>query len=192
MHRILLAALLASGAFAGTALAQTAAPPPAPTRLPPPPPGMGPMPGGGRMMLLRADVNGDGVVTREEALTQADLRFARLDANKDGAVSADEMRAAAEAMRARRDGDEADAPVPPPGGPRHAPGMGRAADPNGDGTITLAEARARAGERFDRLDTNHDGKLDKTELARPGRGFGRGRPGPDMPPPPPPPPADDQ
>jgi hypothetical protein len=37
---------------------------------------------------------------------------------------------------------------------------------NGGGrTLTRADATARAGARFDRMDTNHDGKLDATEMA---------------------------
>jgi Ca2+-binding EF-hand superfamily protein len=52
--------------------------------------------------------------------------------------------------------------------------------------MTRAETLERAGQRFDRLDTNHDGKLDAAELAaaRPMRGP---RGGGDTPPPPAPP-----
>ena len=67
---------------------------------------------------------------------------------------------------------------PPPGG-----GMMRA-DTNGDGVITRQEVIDQATARFDRMDLNHDGKLDKTELAqiRERQRAMRG----DMPPPPPP------
>jgi len=36
-------------------------------------------------------------------------------------------------------------------------------DTNGDGVITRAEAQAHAEQMFDRLDVNHDGKLDQTD-----------------------------
>lgn len=55
-------------------------------------------------------------------------------------------------------------------------------DANGDGVIDRAEAaaRPRLAERFDQLDTNHDGKLDASERPqrgehRRGRGEGGGR-----------------
>lgn len=55
---------------------------------------------------------------------------------------------------------------------------------NPDRTITRAEALAQADARFDRMDTNKDGKLDATEMAprrQPAAADGA------MPPPPPPP-----
>ena len=57
------------------------------------------------------------------------------------------------------------------------------------GVETRADAIARADARFDRLDTNKDGKLTPQEIdaGRPGPG-GRGAPGADGAPPPPPPP----
>jgi len=77
-------------------------------------------------------------------------------------------------------------PAPPAMNGMVGRGMGmRAADTDGDGVITRQEALAQAGERFDRMDTNHDGKLDAGELAamrRGPRGAGGGRG--DMPPPP--------
>lgn len=132
------------------ALAQTA-----PVTAPAPPPA-------GRTMGLRAaDVDGDGIVTRQEAMVQADAAFARMDTDHDGTVTADERRAAMAAMRdagPRRDGDR--------GGTT-------------DGGMTAARMRDMAGRRFDRIDTNGDGRLDATELAaaRPGPGSGGGRRG---------------
>ena len=67
---------------------------------------------------------------------------------------------------------------PPPGG-----GMMRA-DANNDGVVTRQEAIDQATARFDRMDLNHDGKLDKAELAQV-RDRQRAMRG-DMPPPPPP------
>jgi hypothetical protein len=76
-------------ALAGAATPLLAQTPPAPL------PG-GPMRGG---MLMRADANNDGVVTREEMIAAANAQFDRLDADRDGKVTRDEMRAAREAMR---------------------------------------------------------------------------------------------
>ena len=38
-------------------------------------------------------------------------------------------------------------------------------DPFGDATVTRADAQAKAAAMFDRLDLNHDGKLDKADRA---------------------------
>lgn len=48
-------------------------------------------------------------------------------------------------------------------------------DANGDGVISKTEAAAypRLAAKFDRLDTNKDGKLSADERPAPGRGFGR-------------------
>ncbi|WP_249340459.1 hypothetical protein [Sphingomonas sp. 2SG] len=146
---------IASGLLATGAVAQT---------MPPAPP-----PGGG---MMRLDANHDGVITRAEMIAEAEARFAAMDTNKDGKVTPEERDAAREAMRAQRGGGE---------GPRGGGGM-RA---GGDREMTRADALDRAAKRFDRLDANHDGKLDATELAaaRPMRGpHGSG----DMPPPAPP------
>ena len=71
----------------------------------------------------------------------------------------------------------------PPGNP-----MMRA-DANGDGVVTREEYLAQAGQRFDRMDLNHDGKIDQSEMQQIGqrmRGRGMRGMGGDMPPPPPP------
>jgi hypothetical protein len=124
--------------------------------VPPAPP-----PGGG---MMRLDANHDGVITRPEMIAEAEARFAAMDADKDGKVTPAERDAARPQWRG--------------GGNRPRGG--------GDREMTRAETLARAGQRFDRLDTNHDGKLDAAELAaaRPMRGP---RGGGDTPPPPAPP-----
>lgn len=161
-------AMTAGILLATAATAQTAAPPP------PPPPGGG---------LVRADANGDGVITRAETIAEAQARFDAMDTNKDGKVTPEERDAAREAMRAQWRGGA--------GGRRGGGGFGLRGGAGGDATLTRAEAVERAGARFDRLDTNHDGKLDATERAamRPMGGRRGGAGGGDMPPPPPPPPA---
>ncbi|USU08948.1 hypothetical protein NF700_01090 [Sphingomonadaceae bacterium OTU29MARTA1] len=142
--------IAASGFLAVGATAQMAAPPPPP-------------PGGG---MMRADANRDGIVTRAEMIAEAEARFTAMDGDRDGTVTAAERDAAREAMRAQwRGGNGGNRG----GGPRGG-GMGMRGDP--DGVLTRAETVQRAGARFDRLDTNRDGKLDAAELAaaRPGRG----------------------
>jgi Ca2+-binding EF-hand superfamily protein len=118
--------------------------------------------GGG--MMMAADTNHDGVITRAEYDAQAADRFAKLDANGDGQVSPDEMKAAMGRMRGGQDGA---APHPAAQGPmghhRHGDLMTRL-DTNHDGRISRDEMRAQADARFDKLDTNHDGFIDKAEL----------------------------
>ncbi|MDQ2893966.1 MAG: hypothetical protein M3R64_12890 [Pseudomonadota bacterium] len=115
----------------------------------------------GGAMMMRADANEDGVITRAEAIAQADARFDRLDTNHDGKVTSDEQDAMRSAMRERMG---ARRKSPPQGDPQGAMARkGRHHDR--DGAMTKADAEARAVKRFDRMDANHDGKLDKTELA---------------------------
>lgn len=95
---------------------------------------------------LRADADGDGIMTRDEASAAAASRFARLDRNGDGVLSKDEMP------------------------PRRRPA------PEGEQSaqITRDSFIAHALRRFDRMDANHDGRLDRTELAN-GREMRRGQ-----------------
>ena len=180
MNRVFLAAALASASFMTVALvgpttAQTA---PAP----------------------KGDANGDGVLTRDEAMAQADARFDRMDANRDGKLTPDEMRPH------RPMGESGATPPPPPPPPADGaapppPGAGGRGermfarlDTNSDGVIDREEYRALAAQRFDRMDTNKDGKIDAAErqaardAMRQGRGW-RGNGG-DTPPPPAPAPTD--
>lgn len=98
---------------------------------------------------MRADADGDGIVTRQEALTAADLEFVRMDADHDGTVTADERRAYVAQAR----------------DPRGAGRRGPPRRPGGDQAMTLDQFRARAAARFDRMDSDHDGRLDQTEIA---------------------------
>lgn len=49
--------------------------------------------GHGEKRFLRADTNGDGLISRDEALARSDKRFARLDTNGDGVLTQEEMSA---------------------------------------------------------------------------------------------------
>ncbi|MEH3105028.1 MAG: ca2+ sensor protein [Sphingomonas phyllosphaerae] len=108
-------------------------------QTPPPPPAP--------MQTSEGDGDGNGVVTRDEATADADRRFAAMDTNHDGKLTRDERRA----WREQRRG-----PMPRGGGD-DARGGRRDADQ------TQAEFRARALKRFDRVDTNHDGRIDANE-----------------------------
>lgn len=101
------------------------------------------------------DANQDGIVTRDEANAHPRLagQFDAVDANKDGQLDPAEMNAHREAMRAQM----------------RAMGQERwaAADKDGDGALTREEAQASMpgiADRFDTLDANHDGKIDRDEM----------------------------
>lgn len=148
MNKFLLAALFGSAALAGPGYAQTA-PQNAPTPGDAPPPRQQQQ-RGMMAMMMRADTNHDGVISREEAIAAVDEQFAQLDTNHDGKIKHDEL------ARLGAGGD--------PRGAMMVRALERA-DANGDGTITREEFRAQAMQRFDRLDTNHDGKVDQAEIA---------------------------
>ncbi|MEG3088728.1 EF-hand domain-containing protein [Sphingomonas sp. PB4P5] len=123
--------------------------------------------------LLRDDANKDGVITFAEATAAASAHFTAQDEDKDGQLSGEEARPRGlRGMRGRGD---------------MAGMMLRHADTNKDGKVSRDESRAEADQRFDRVDANHDGFIDRTEMeAMRGPGRGPGGPGGDMPPPPPP------
>lgn len=180
MQRVFLAAALASASFMAIALVGPTAAQTAPA--------------------AKGDANGDGVLSRDEAMAQADARFDRMDANKDGKLTADEMRprrpmgeSGATPPPPPADG-AAPPPPPPPGAGGRGERMFARLDTNSDGVIDREEYRAQAAQRFDRMDTNKDGKIDAAErqAARDAMEQMRGRRGNggDMPPPPPPAPTD--
>lgn len=95
--------------------------------------------------FLRADANGDRVVTRDEIVAEADKRFRSIDTDGDGAVSSSKL--SGRRARAIGRGD--------------SPALSRPGRP-----VTLKEYRDRALVRFDRRDLNDDGRLAGGELAR--------------------------
>ena len=104
---------------------------------------------GGPMMerLKKADTNGDGMISREEAkaLPRINEHFDEIDTNKDGQVTMDELRAFHEKQKG---------------------GHFKKMDTDGDGKISRAEAAKfpKLAENFDKLDTNKDGFLTPDEL----------------------------
>jgi hypothetical protein len=112
---------------------------------------------GGGHLLERADTDGDGRVSRDEAQAAASARtlemFDRLDQDKDGYVTQAEIAAAREErvgeMRERMESHF------------------RNADTDGDGAISKAEAEAgmpALARRFDAIDANKDGLITREEM----------------------------
>jgi Ca2+-binding EF-hand superfamily protein len=84
--------------------------------------------------------------------------FERSDANKDGVVTKAEFDASTSQMRTRMEARLEKASMQRPGSR-----MFQIADTNKDGKVALAEVQQIAGQRFDRLDLNHDGRLTPEE-----------------------------
>ena len=108
--------------------------------------------GHGFERLKQADTNGDGMISREEAkaLPRILEHFAEIDADRNAQITAEELRAfhakRMEKVRAER---------------------WKKLDTNGDGRVSLEEARANAprlAERFSQIDTNGDGFITPDEL----------------------------
>lgn len=139
-----------------------------------------------RAMFARVDTDRDGFITQAEGqAVRAQMRtrmqakrgagsgdtagraqmFDRLDTNRDNMISRDEW-ARVEAQRGER---RADGQRGMMRGQRMAMrgrmggAMLRAADADRDGRISLAEAEAAALQRFDRVDSNRDGRVTRDE-----------------------------
>jgi Ca2+-binding EF-hand superfamily protein len=140
----LLATAVAVALASAAALAQTAAPA-----------------ADGSKPRMQLDANQDGVIDRAEAAKAPRLAsmFEQLDKDKDGKLSAGERPRMREGMQRRGMGK---------GRPGHQ-GHGRlmAADTDKDGRVSRAEAQAvqaRSADRFDQMDVNKDGYLDRSDL----------------------------
>jgi Ca2+-binding EF-hand superfamily protein len=117
---------------------------------------------------MRADTDGDGRVSRDEATAAASQRtgdwFEKADLDKDGYVTAEELKQGRETRR-----EEMKA---------HMDARFQEADANGDGQLSLDEAQAKMpklAERFSNLDTDKNGLLSRDELKH-GPRHGRAKP----------------
>ena len=112
----------------------------------------------------KIDSNGDGLVDRAEAAKFPRLagNFDQLDTNKDGRLDASERKAHRGGGKRMHGGMHAGMH----GGMHRGMGMARM-DADGDGRVSKAEARAAAerfSERFDAMDANKDGYLDRSDM----------------------------
>ncbi len=95
------------------------------------------------------DVNGDGVVSRQEMLDEAAKAFGLYDVNHDGVIAADELKGGM--VKSTMGGFIK----------LHSAEL----DQNSDGNITQSEMMDTAGMLFDKSDKNRDGKLTADEPA---------------------------
>lgn len=111
----------------------------------------------GARLIEQLDKDKDGRVSRDEAMQaateRASKRFDAIDTNKDGYITQDEVDAARKNMRTEMR--------------KRAVEHWKAADKDGDGAISRAEAEASMPmlfRRFDELDKNKDGKITRDEM----------------------------
>jgi Ca2+-binding EF-hand superfamily protein len=100
--------------------------------------------------LDNADANHDGQITRDEFITARAATFDKLDRNHDGVWTADDY---AIVKRFR------------PQAAEKLDALLADSDADHDGRVTREEFNAAPTRLFDRIDTNHDGVIDRAELA---------------------------
>ncbi len=105
------------------------------------------------LKIQQADLDGDGVITREELKKARQQRFAGMDADKDGKVSIAELDAAIMKRLERRK-------------VRMRYRLLGRLDANGDGVIGKDEFMRVGMPLFNRLDADGDGKVTRQEMAR--------------------------
>ncbi len=113
------------------------------------------------MLLERFDTNKDGKISKDEAKGRLAEHFDGLDRNKDGFLDKDELRQAARQFLAAQGGGPAGPPERAATGPDFD-----ALDRDADGRLTRDELKGTPwADRFDEMDANKDGKIDRKEFA---------------------------
>ncbi|HUQ08984.1 MAG TPA: hypothetical protein VM146_01620 [Steroidobacteraceae bacterium] len=117
--------------------------------------------------IMRADTDGDGKVSKDEAAALHDKKqgdwFDKTDANKDGFLTEDEIQNGRDARRDHMRGEMK----------ARMEQRFKEADANNDGQLSLDEVQAklpRLADRFNTLDADQNGMLSKDELKRSGSG----------------------
>ncbi|HUL96956.1 MAG TPA: EF-hand domain-containing protein [Usitatibacter sp.] len=118
----------------------------------------GPQGGGQDFMarLKKADTNGDGMISRDEAaksLPRISQHFDEIDTNHDGQITNEELQAFHQKAGSKRE--------------ERAAERFKRLDTDGDGRLSRAEAQAgapRLAEHFDEIDANKDGFITPDEL----------------------------
>ena len=105
----------------------------------------------------RLDANGDGVIDKSEAAKAPRLaqQFDQLDKNHDGRLDADERPQMGHGGRGGDDGE---------GGGTHERMMQFDTDHDGRISSKEAEAKPEMAQRFAKMDSNHDGFLDRSDF----------------------------
>ena len=121
----------------------------------------------------RMDANKDGKIDTADREARRKAMFDRMDADKNGQISSAEFSAMhanhqrGDRAGAGKQGEHAGHKMGMRGqreaGKGMRGGMGRTADANGDGAITLAEMQAAALARFDRADADKNGTVTAAE-----------------------------
>jgi Ca2+-binding EF-hand superfamily protein len=105
----------------------------------------------GQQRFDKLDANHDGVVTLNEYIAAADMRFKAFDVAGNGRVSAEEIASSPKAQERAA---------------RVAERIVKRLDTNGDGVVTEDEFLAGARQRFARIDSDGDGFIDASEIGR--------------------------
>jgi hypothetical protein len=122
------------------------------------------------------DVDRDGILSAEEIAAAPDA-LRRLDRDNDGAISQEELRG--RRRQGGPDGQDRGEAREGRDGREGREGRGRGGfimryDANTDGIVTREEYNTAVDEQFDRIDKNHDGKIDQEEAAAAPMPGGRG------------------